>query len=154
MRPSVAFISIYSIAWVKLTIKAARSDTATSVRPVFLLARRAKEGQSPRCAADSAPRAGEALGGPRLLFHPFPKPAPSSDAPLPLCTTCVLTLSQRLQIQTATKTGCLLVRHVRSQGHRELGHPEKAQKPLSMQPLPSASSNFSPPRWRERGGKN
>lgn len=31
MRPSVAFISIYSIAWVKLTIKAARSDMATFV---------------------------------------------------------------------------------------------------------------------------
>ena len=106
MRPSVAFISIYSIARVKLKINAACSDTATFVRPVFLLARRAKRGQRPCRAADSIPGAGEALGGPQLVFLPFPKPALSSDASLPLCITHALTLSQRLQIQTATKTGC------------------------------------------------
>lgn len=41
----MAFISIYSIAWVKLTINAACSDAATFVRPVFLLACRAKGGR-------------------------------------------------------------------------------------------------------------
>lgn len=78
LRPSVAFISIYLIAWVTLAINTARSDTATSVRPALPFSWLAVPGgQRPRCATDSTPGAGEATGGATAGVSPLPKPAPS-----------------------------------------------------------------------------
>lgn len=78
MRPSVAFISIYLIAWVTLAINTARSDTATFVQPILPFSWLAMPGgQRPRCAADSTPGAGEATGGATAGVSLLPKPAPS-----------------------------------------------------------------------------
>lgn len=104
MRLSVAFISIYPIAWVKLTINSARSDTATFVHPIFLLARSAKLGQRPRCTADSTPGAGEALGGGTDAVLPLSWSSLGLRCSSPLRIAHDLTLSQRLQ--TDAKAGC------------------------------------------------
>lgn len=151
----MAFISIYSIAWVKLTIQAARSDTATFVRSVFLLARRAKEGQRPRCAADSAPGAGEALGGQRLLLHPFPKPAPFSDAPLPLLYhTCPDTVPKAAN-SNSHQNWLFVSKTCPQPGSQGAGTASKGTETSLHAATPLCKLQFYSPHQmeRERGGK-